>query len=346
MPVRRSPRNLSSGVRKNEPEAKNGVQKTRTERKSVTKDMAKIDINLMLYSPTKARRWDPRRSAPGSSPLYTLSMANAGNLDECTRQELLEDWRNEVGSDCDDECFDLEEMCPEWEYCVDPHFEFKWLEVIDGTVTHQKNSHSPAEDIAHCRAFLIRKDRILKPFWEDMEEPEEETAELAFEVFDRFGCLQAQYKTHPVKQGSGAWGDELNDGDILLISELSVSATHRRQKIGSKLIEAMLDLASKKSESFHCFAYPGVLVSEMDRQTSMSTSAVHDEKTIRSRIADVALSFFRHLGFRRVGSSRWLAYSPDGQHPSRLLEADQDFDFPRLERVINAPNAQVIDELI
>ncbi|GKZ31247.1 hypothetical protein AbraIFM66950_011540, partial [Aspergillus brasiliensis] len=131
MPVRRSPRNLSCGVRKNEPKAKNGVQKTRTKRKSVTKDMAKININFMLYSPTKAHRWDPRRSAPESSPLYTLSMANADHLDECFRQELFEDWRDEVGSDCDDECFDLEERCPEWEDYVDPHSEFEWLEVID-----------------------------------------------------------------------------------------------------------------------------------------------------------------------------------------------------------------------
>ncbi|GKZ40101.1 hypothetical protein AbraIFM66950_002337 [Aspergillus brasiliensis] len=179
-----------------------------------------------------------------------------------------------------------------------------------------------------------------------MEEPEEETAELAFELFDRFGCLQAQYKSHPVKKGSGVWGDELNDGDILLISDLTVSATHRRRKIGSKLVAAILDLASKKSESFHCFAYPGVLESEVRRQTSKSTSAVHEVTTIRRQIADVALSFFRQLGFRRVGSSRWLAYSPDGQHPSRLLEADQDFDLPRLERVMNAPDSQIIDEFI
>jgi hypothetical protein len=93
------------------------------------------------------------------------------------------------------------------------------VEAIDGTVRLQENSHSSAEEVAHCRAFLIRRDQIEDNFLEDMEELDEETADLAFELFDRVGCLQPQYKSHPVKQGSGAWGDELNDGDILLIKK-------------------------------------------------------------------------------------------------------------------------------
>ncbi|KAJ0415614.1 hypothetical protein BJY00DRAFT_254500 [Aspergillus carlsbadensis] len=340
MSTRKPPKKRSSGVRKNRSRTRNGL------RKNVRTPIAKetqIDIKLMLYSPTKARRWDPRGAAPKASPFYTLSMANAGNIDQDIREELLERKEDELGSDFD-EYSDLEDMVSDWEDYVDPHPEFEWLEVIDGTVTHRDNSHSG--DVARCRAFLIRRNWIGHNFWGDMEEPEEETADLAFELFDRFGCLQPQYKSHPVKQGSGAWGDELNDGDILLINELTESVTHRRRKVGSRLVQSVLDLASRKSKKFICFAWPGILESEVHRQVSESTSNELDLVSARRRIGDAALSFFRQLNFRRIGTSRWLGFSPDDQHPSRLLKANQDFDLPEFERVMDIPDLSVIDELI
>lgn len=144
-------------------------------------------------------------------------MANSRGLDKDVIEMLCEDRWEDADSDSENLPSDIEVLIPEWEDYVDPHSEFNWLGVIDGKVTYQQNNRSPVKQVGDCRAFLIRRNQIADTFWDDMEEPEDETAKLAFELFDRFGCLQPQYKEHPVKRGSGVWGGELNHGDILLM---------------------------------------------------------------------------------------------------------------------------------
>ncbi|KAL2818211.1 hypothetical protein BDW59DRAFT_181913 [Aspergillus cavernicola] len=296
-----------------------------------------INVSLKLHSPSKAKRWDPRRASPGRSRNYSLTMADAWDIEEETREDIIAKLSLNPDSDLG---LDLESLIPDWEMHVDPHAEFKWLEVIDGQVTHQQDSQSPVEQIGDCRAFLIRRDRILDRFWEDMEEPEEETADLAFGLFNRFSCLQPQFKDHPVKRGSGVWGDELNNGDILLIEQITIAPTHRRRGVGCKLIRALLELASKKCSEFVGITAPGILTEELRHEMRRS---LLDENALEIQLTATVLSFFRSLGFRRIGSSRWFGYSPDMQHPSHSLPIHRDFDLPIFQRMPTLPN---IDRLI
>ena len=229
MLARKSPRKSASGIAKSKFKKRNQHKRRLIPRG----DTAQFQVNLKLFSPSKARRWDPRRAAPGSSPNYTLIMADESDMDKGEEEE-----------------FDEEDLVSDWEDYVDPYPHFKWLEKIHGEVTSQRNSRSRPKQIGSCEAYLIRRDRIADTLWDDMEELEDEMAALAFELFDRFGCLKPHFKDHPVNRGSGVWNDELDYGDLLLIEEIKVSPRVRRRGIGSKLARAILELTSKKSEEF------------------------------------------------------------------------------------------------
>lgn len=316
----------------------------------MSKDEARISVTLKLFSPTKAQLWDPRPTTPKSSSNYTLTMANVFDIDEDSRKEICADrlgYTSGSASPYSDtevqlpDDIDIETVIPDWEYYIGPHSEFELLEVIYGKVTYQHDSLSPVDHVADSTAFLIRRNWIADTFWDDMEGPEHETAELAFELFDRFGCLRPQYKEHPVKRGLGVWGNELDRGDILLIEQLTVSPTYRRRGIGSMLGRANLKLASKKSDRFFGITWPGVLEREVDPEISKANK--DDQIAARGHMQDVAISFWRALGFRRIGSSRWLGYSPDEQHPSRSLAPNQDFDLPHFQRI---PATPAVDDFI
>jgi ribosomal protein S18 acetylase RimI-like enzyme len=310
------------------------IEKNKSKEKAKPKpkknsDAARIKVNLKLFSPSKAKRWDPRHASSRSSPNYTLIMAAESDMDEDLREEILDDRRRNMYSDSEYLSSDSEDYIPDWE--DDPHSEFKWLEVIRGEVTLQQNHCSTTKRIGDCKAYLIRRHWIADNFWDDMEEPEHEMAELAFELFGRFGCLQPQFKDHPVKRGSGVWSDELNNGDILLIEDIRVSPGYRRQGIGSKLALAILELTSKNSREFFAITWPGVLESEVEHE--LSQNATNDEESARRQLINIALRFWRTLGFRRIGSSRWLGYTPDQNHPSYTVPLEQDFDLPSLNEV-------------
>ncbi|EFW19373.1 conserved hypothetical protein [Coccidioides posadasii str. Silveira] len=140
-------------------------------------------------------------------------------------------------SDSEGPSSDIEVLIPDYEKYVDPCSEFKWLKVIDGETIYQRTEYK---------------------FRHNMEEPEHEMAELAFELFDQFGCFQSQSKKHPVKRGSGVWSDGPNNKNTVLIEELTISPTHQQQGIGPRLPCAVQELASEKSGNFVGISWPGV----------------------------------------------------------------------------------------
>jgi hypothetical protein len=55
---------------------------------------------------------------------------------------------------------------------------------------------------------FVRRDWIRANFWRDMEEPCRGLSNIAFEIFDRYGRLNRDLKTHSIRKGIGAWGSE------------------------------------------------------------------------------------------------------------------------------------------
>lgn len=220
--------------------------------------------------------------------------------------------------------------------------EFRWIKNIvaectcDGVV------------VATASARYIRRERMRSAFWEGMEEPSQDTCDVAFEVFDRYGTVKAKYKDHPVQRGTGVWGNELDNGPLFLIEELHVTAPElRRRGLGQKIVSLLLGegknlcLEEKMDDEYavrfyssreaferdwtlHGLVSPGHLTADVE---SLSMGKPAEERLkIRARAESGAIHFWRACGFRRIGASGCFGFSFDPEHKSRALPADSDFD--------------------
>ncbi|OAP60746.1 hypothetical protein AYL99_05748 [Fonsecaea erecta] len=213
----------------------------------------------------------------------------------------------------------------------DPDYEFEWLEpiVVEVIPTANPDEHDEPMRVAYCDAKLIRRGQMRDDFYEQMERPSEETSMLAFDLFDRYGRLRSEFKTHPVIKGTGVWGQELDHGDILLIEEVFVNKDYRRQGLGRRMIEALLTRAREKTWSFFAFVWPTFLRSHDLREEWDSLPDGVERQKLEEREHDRATMFYRSLGFRRVGSTIWFALAPDNDHPSHQLTSMEDFNPPK-----------------
>lgn len=129
-------------------------------------------------------------------------------------------------------------------------------------------------------------------------------------------------------KGTGIWNQELDHGDMLVIEKVFVSKEFHRQGLGRKMLESLLTLAQRKTSSFWAFVRPDMLkVDDVEQEwDSLRDNAGRDAMEYREYSR--AVMFYRSLGYRRVGSTAWLALSPNNEHPSRQLAATEDFDPP------------------
>ncbi|KAF1349232.1 hypothetical protein EJ07DRAFT_81162, partial [Lizonia empirigonia] len=234
---------------------------------------------------------------------------------------------------------------------------FDWLEQIDGTVK------SAGKIIAYCDAKLIRRSHVACDFYEEMEQPSQETSSLAFGLFDRYGRLQPQLREHPVMKSTRVFQDEFDNSNLLLFESIKVDETHRRKGLASKLVTAIIEKARSKSRVFFAVAAPGWLNAEVDRQVpppsgyredwTDDAKAVYEKalKVVQYQAADTATSFWRKLGFRRVGSSSWFAFAGDTTHASHGIPADEDYEWPefsggRLLELYSVPDKEALKTVV
>ncbi|KAL7650403.1 hypothetical protein M752DRAFT_277798 [Aspergillus phoenicis ATCC 13157] len=205
--------------------------------------------------------------------------------------------------------------------------------------------------VATALARYIHREAMRSEFWEKMEVPSEETCDVAFHVFDRYGTVKAKYKDHPVQKGTGVWGNELDHGPLFLIENLHITTLNLRRKgLGQKIVSLLLnkarlfclddkpdgehaDYVYGSSEAFelawtlHALVSPGILTA--DTKSQLVGKSAEERLTTRARIQSGVIDFWRSCGFRRIGASRCFAFSFDSQHQSRTLAASSDFDLRR-----------------
>ncbi|KAI9666142.1 MAG: hypothetical protein M1821_004077 [Bathelium mastoideum] len=200
---------------------------------------------------------------------------------------------------------------------------WKWLEHIIGRITCTSPNDRRQRQIGSCDCKLIRRDQ-LHSFYDQMERPTPETANLAFNVFDRYGRLRKEFQEHEIKRGTGVWKDELDTGDLFLFETLHVQKQYRRRGLGRKLVNALLEKTRQKSRLFFAIVCPGYFTSEWELHTRGLTEGEADAWSERELQA--IRNFWRSLGFRRIGSSSWFALASDEHHRCHALSIEDDYD--------------------
>jgi hypothetical protein len=218
--------------------------------------------------------------------------------------------------------------------------------------------------VATAVARYIRRERMRSGFWETMEALNEETCDVAYHVFDRYGTVKAKYRDHPVQRGAGVWGNELDHGPLFLMEKIHVTALElRRQGLGQKVVSLLLEKAQQfcrrdkpdgkyvdhvygSNEAFerawtlHALVSPGSLTADIESQ--LEGKSAEERLMIQDRAESGAIDFWRSCGFRRIGASRCFAFSFNLQHQSRALAAASDFD-PRRSQAKDLEDEELQD---
>lgn len=201
--------------------------------------------------------------------------------------------------------------------------------------------------VASCVAYRIDRKPIRADFYTEMEDPTQELADLAFDLFDRWGCVKDDFLYHSVKKGTGIWGEELNRGKILLFQSLTVEENLRRQGIGRKLAQNLWakviaetsasivrypqfesPTAHDDEECQFAVVLPTHLITGGMQMAELENLSREAREQYLENSKAAAIAFWRSLGFRRIGSSSWFGLAASADHPSRQLSAQDDYNPP------------------
>ncbi|OQD86705.1 hypothetical protein PENANT_c007G03009 [Penicillium antarcticum] len=288
-----------------------------------------------------------------------------------------EDWWREDESEAESEDLDCERDIEEHEYNISGDaartltIQLFWIDEQIGKFNCMKNFVAKCTCdgivVATALARYIHREKMRSKFWEKMEEPSEETCHVAFHVFDRYGTVKTKYKDHPVRRGTGVWGNELDHGPLFLIEKLHVTVLELRRKgLGRKMVSLLLEKAKQfclddkpdgkhadifygsnevfeRAWTLHALVSPGYLTADIESQ--LVGKSAEERLMTRAQIEAGAIDFWRSCGFRRIGASHCLAFSFDLHHQSRALAAASDFD-PRRSHAedLEAEELEVIYE--
>ncbi|KAK6532131.1 hypothetical protein TWF694_003292 [Orbilia ellipsospora] len=310
---------------------------TEEEREEVRKSLARMGLAIDTDSSEKTDQV-PRTLVDkfDNSDTNKTQLPKASDVDEADKAE--EDGDNmsfdddmdlddDLDDDDDDDGFDYDDGDSS---DFDEFEGLDWIEQIIGSIYSKKPSNKEKPE---CLGFyvgaLIRRSKICEIFHQEIDLPNQETAAMGVELFDRYGRLKKAHKNHPVKSGSGIWGAELDLGDILLIDRVSINEEYRRKGLGQKLVKMVLEkvLTKTNPQSFTAIARTTAVNSQLAAECEGKTE--EEKQAIYDREQGVAASFLRSLGFRRIGYTDWFALAGNLQHPCYSLPANQDFDPPK-----------------
>jgi len=200
----------------------------------------------------------------------------------------------------------------------DEEFE-DWMSTIRVRCSHD------GEVIGGGYGRYVRRNRIRHKFWCNMEEPSEHLSDVTFRLFDRYGRLNKELKDHEIRKGTGAWGSELDHGDLFIIEEVWVDKLWRSKKIGKTIVTYLLgkSRAGKRSPEFS-LVIPGVL--NHDIKADIRGKTEFEQYQLESKAQDIATSLYRSVGFRRIGASYVLGLVTDPNHPAHTISPTADFE--------------------
>ncbi|KJA18897.1 hypothetical protein HYPSUDRAFT_44734, partial [Hypholoma sublateritium FD-334 SS-4] len=206
---------------------------------------------------------------------------------------------------------------PHYESCPDRFF------LISGAARHPTHG-----EVAKLSGYLIKNRAAWKAageFGSIMEAETQELYDYSLSIFNNRIIVHPWLLDGGPRSGSGCWGEELNEGNIVYLQDLSVAKPFTRRGVGSWFLEEFLHSPRVNVAASHVYTWP------------FPNNAARVKPTPQS-IADIA-SFFQKNHFRRIGRTVFFCYSVNPAHPSRTLAIADDAtafasDFPNMEQDI------------
>ncbi|KAG6906119.1 hypothetical protein DXG01_015842 [Tephrocybe rancida] len=154
---------------------------------------------------------------------------------------------------------------------------------------------------------------------------------LSSSLFNDNGRLKPGVLDGVVHRGTGVWGNELNQGEIVFILEMDVKEQFQSQGLGTAMLSKLLATQRVQvADNVMCWPCPtgkavnGISCSEYD--------------ALKNR----QISFFRKNGFRRIGHTPFFGYSPNPTHPSHMIAAAADANEKPKEELPGLSSADMI----
>jgi GNAT superfamily N-acetyltransferase len=224
-------------------------------------------------------------------------------------------------------------------FCQGENPEFdRWMHTIIVNVTYD------GKDIARGIGRFVKRGLIRTNFWRDMEEPCQELSNIAFEIFDRYGRLNHDLKNHPIRKGTGAWGNELDHGSFFVLEHVIIDDEWRRKGLGTTMVNALIEKSrSGERNPMFTIVSPGWLRADVEKRLRGKNRG--EQRDIRFLAVDTATAFYRSIGFRRIGSSSCFGLAQDPSHKSHAIPANKDFD-PAEPKLDHEDDNEIEDESV
>ncbi|KAL6715582.1 hypothetical protein ACLMJK_006543 [Lecanora helva] len=210
-----------------------------------------------------------------------------------------------------------------------------WVKSIYVPIKHP----SKTTPVGYCSALLIDREPIRAHLLEHGGQKICDLASMGLGIFDSWGTLKLEFYEGGVRRGSSIWGSELNYGRILVIEAIVIEKKYQHQGLGRKAFNEIWEMAQELSQpednegqyrpgTYGCdFAI--VCAEPVDLGPSgkfcCGNSLLEGKESHCENLQDCVQEFWKALGFRRVGTSPYFCFAKDPAHPSRKLEAQEDW---------------------
>lgn len=162
--------------------------------------------------------------------------------------------------------------------------------------------------VAHAKAYLI-KNNVPYTFHDFMDEISEGCFQMARALYDQHGILLSRLQI-------GVWDDVFPSWAILLIDELYVTPSCRRQGIGQRLIQAMFDKIVEERQPFYALSH-ATMFFNADVREQLRDASDDEARALRVQHTERARAFWRSLNFGPVGDTEYMGWYPYGDRLSK-----------------------------
>ncbi|GBE88559.1 hypothetical protein SCP_1303760 [Sparassis crispa] len=160
-----------------------------------------------------------------------------------------------------------------------------------------------------------------------MDADSDELATLSRVLFDKYGEVRPWLVEDELFKGTGCWGRELSRGKLVYVQTVYVSdESMRGQGLGSFALQSLLN-SEHVTENDFVISWPTPVPPRYDEVRSNEQYEAEMHR---------AVSFYQRNGFRRIGLTQFLVYSPRLDHPSHNISPSNDAKFLRTRVELSA----------